>query len=322
MQTILLSKWLYLIALFLLYVPFLEAQEVFRLPKKGFIKTEYGSVPRIGEKIDIHKDTIVVKKLSFCCKIKRIFSPKDSVKGFVCNDSISKAKIVEFNEDSIVFKQRSFFSFKHIDSSFWWKKEKDTTFNRTILFTRAVGGEGTSLFSDVVVDNIGRMRIAVATVFTEGISRDSLDKVAQSFALGGGNVILRMHYPLVGFRSSKRNTTLYSIAYFAPRFSANLPKRNSTTEWNGNVDLGVEGQFFYGGDRNLISISGRVRGAFVYGSDLLTESLNRSDNWFGYAQTSIFVEVKKTLLTVNLPIYMSADKNQNFPITLSLGYTF
>lgn len=277
MQTILLSKWLYLIALFLLYVPFLEAQEVFRLPKKGFIKTEY--------------------------------------------DSAVKAKLLLEGKDTIMNK-RSFFTFKDIDNDFWWKKEQDTTFNRTILFTRAVGGEGTSLFSDVVVDNIGRMRIAVATVFTEGISRDSLDKVAQSFALGGGNVILRMHYPLVGFRSSKRNTTLYSIAYFAPRFSANLPERNSTTEWNGNVDLGVEGQFFYGGDRNLISISGRVRGAFVYGSDLLTESLNRSDNWFGYAQTSIFIGVKDALITVNLPIYMSADKSQNFPITLSLGYNF
>jgi hypothetical protein len=317
MQTILLSKWLYLIALFLLYVPLSEAQEVFRLPKKGFIKTEYDSVPTIVEKIK--KDTIIVKKPSCSCKIKRIFSSKDSI---VCKNSVSKAEIFEIKEDSIASKQRSFFTFKHIDNSFWWKKEQDTTFNRTILFTRAVGGEGTSLFSDVVVDNIGRMRIAVATVFTEGISRDSLDRVTRSFALGGGNVILRMHYPLVGFRSSKRNTTLYSLLYFAPRFSANLPERNSTTEWNGNVDLGVEGQFFYGGDRNLISISGRVRGAFVYGSDLLTESLNRSNKGFFYAQTSIFIGVKDALITVNLPIYMSADKNQNFPITLSLGYNF
>lgn len=321
------QKLFVLLFLFIAPLGYVNAQEVFRLPDFSK-KTKRDSL--ISSGFDAKKNNIKkIKRLE-----KSSFSEKISFRDTVNKLKNEERKHFLKTRDSILdvnktnnsfFLHSSFFCFttitKYANSKArrkFWDGEDTTKIHRAFAVSGALDGNAGTLFTDWVSDHIGLWRISFATAVTN--SKGDTIKSLQNFAAGGGNAILRAHFPLGGWRSKNRPDELFTVLYFAPRIAADIPMISSSKLTTWNMDLGAELQTYLCGDEKRISIGGRFRGALLWGSKDFTELLVKDSRTFFYLQPSLIVGVKELSITINLPITISGSQLNEIPASVTLAY--
>lgn len=206
-----------------------------------------------------------------------------------------------------------------------WFLVKDTSWmsDKTTVLSGATRGPSGSLFAELLVDRINFWRVAFASALVSAPS-DTTNNF-QSFLAGGGNAIIRAHFPIVYF--SKPDKLRSVGVFFAPRLSANIPALGGTADnptWN--VDIGVELHYFISGVKKQVALGGILRGAALYGSrDFILPISGDGYDILGYGQGSIGIILKETVsIMVYFPISLFGltDPIDKLPTNIGVGFSF
>lgn len=206
-----------------------------------------------------------------------------------------------------------------------WLFVNDTSWigEKSTILTGVAQGPGGAIFAELLVDRIGSWRVAFASALVTAPT-DTLRSL-QSFLAGGGNAIVRAHYPIMYFSNPKKLRSFG--AFFAPRVSANIPAFGGTTvnpTWN--VDVGIELHYFISGTKKQIALGGIIRGAALYGSrDFILPISGDGYDILGYGQASIGLVLKETVnIMAYFPISLFGltDPIDKLPTSIGVGFNF
>lgn len=150
--------------------------------------------------------------------------------------------------------------------NFWPVRDSMKTFTN-LSISNGLGG---TLYTDLYVDKLGGLRMALASALTN--SDNDTVKTLQNFAQGGGNLALKGHYPLLFFQSKTYPNFLSSTVFLAPRIGFSIPALNKALKNPDFIsDMGIEWHNYVSTENKKIALIMKLRFAGSYLSDQLAK---------------------------------------------------
>lgn len=215
----------------------------------------------------------------------------------------------------------------------YYAKDKKAQFLKNSLISFSSEGSKASIFNELYADYYGPIRFGVGALLSNTNTETTIDSTAaatidstsiqkdavQRLLGGGGNVVFNFGFPLFGYTSSSQNFSFKLVA--APKFSFDVPKIGTSNEkYSTNLDLGLEGSFFYTGVLDVLTFYTNFRLAHVSGNANFYNSLVKPDNKsFFFNQTSIGIALNSTFRVSWNFYWGDSFVKDNFPSNISFS---
>lgn len=213
---------------------------------------------------------------------------------------------------------------------YYSKDQKARYLKNSIICFNADGGKA-SIYNELYADYFGPLRFGVGalisnkeTKLTDSSGVQNVDSTSlqidavQRLIGGGGNVVINVGYPFLGY-NSKDQSLAFKLA-LAPKLSFDVPNLGTENDdYSVNCDFGFEGSIFYSGVLDILTFYGNVRIAKVFGNDLFYDYLNKDHSSFYFNQTSLGVALNSTF-RISWSFYWGDNfVKDNFPSTISFS---
>jgi len=200
--------------------------------------------------------------------------------------------------------------------------ERSARFLGNSLLSISSEGERISLFNEIYSDYFGPFRFGVgALVGNRSNSSDSLETekdAIQRLLGGGGNMIINLNYPIVGFTGENNRFIVKSS--FAPKLAVDLPVLGTESDKYGlNYDIGFEATILFSGLLNVLTFYTNSRFAIINGNDVFFDNLNKDKGSFAFHQLSIGLALNSTFRLAWNTYFGSDFVKENFPSTVSFS---
>ncbi len=182
-----------------------------------------------------------------------------------------------------------------------------------------------TLYTEFLSDQLGLWRFSFAGAISTA-SNDTIQDI-ETFFETGGNVILKVSYPLYLLYSNKYPRSNLFGVYFSTTIGGTLPKLGSyTSNLTGNIDAGLEIQASVATNNENFGFYTILKTGFVTGTkDFLEVWAADGKKIFGYGKGIVGLVLKKTIrISLNFPMHIvgKTDPIDKIPTSIMVGLEF
>jgi len=239
--------------------------------------------------------------------LKKEYNFKSRTDGFVF--VLSKNRRVKNGYDAQVYYNQSI-------------NEKSARFLSNSIINIGGNGEKISLYNEIYSDFFGPLRVGVGALVSNKISNgDSIETqkdAVQRLLGGGGNGVINISYPLIGYISPNNRFNIKSS--LNPKIAIDVPKLGTESSSFGfNYDLGIEATVFYSGLLDVLTLYSNCRIACINGNSVFFNNLGKEKSSFILNQLSFGIALNSTFRLSWSYYFGSKYVNDNFPSTISFS---